>query len=78
MRIRLYGKLADAIGRELELDAPEACSIGEVRHRLESDFPHAAPALAASRAVIGDTLVEDSRPAASNDTIEFLPVVSGG
>jgi molybdopterin converting factor small subunit len=78
LRIRLYGKLADAIGRELELDAPDACSIGEVRRRLKSAYPDAAPALAAARAVVAGTMVGDSRPAASNDTIEFLPVVSGG
>ena len=78
MRIRLYGKLADAIGRELELDAPEARSIGEVRRRLESDYPDAASALAAARAVVAGTMVEDNRPAASHDTIEFLPLVSGG
>jgi molybdopterin converting factor small subunit len=78
LRIRLYGKLADAIGRELELDAPDACSIGDVRRRLKSDYPDAAPALAAARAVVADTMVEDSRPTASNDTIEFLPLVSGG
>ena len=78
MRIRLYGKLADAIGQQIDLDAPEGCSVGEVRQRLQADYPEAAPGFATSRAVVADELVEDSRSTAGFETIEFLPLVSGG
>jgi molybdopterin converting factor small subunit len=78
LQIRLYGRLADAIGRQVELDAPEGCSIGDVRQQLGSDHPDAAAVLAASRAFVGDVVVEDSRPTALGETIEFLPLVSGG
>lgn len=71
MRILFFGRLADRFGRTLELDAPEGCTIAELRRQLALDDP-------GCRACVGDTLVgEDFVPSAS-DEVEFWPPVSGG
>lgn len=77
MRIRLYGRLADAIGPEIDVDPAEA-SVGAIRRQLASDHPGAAQALARSRAVIGAAAVADDTAVDESDALEFLPPVSGG
>ena len=77
MRIRLYGRLADAIGPEIDVDQAET-SVGAIRRRLASEHPDAAQALARSRAIIGAIAVEDDQPIDESDALEFLPPVSGG
>lgn len=77
MRIRFYGRLIDAIGVEVDLDAP-ASTIREVRSRLSFRHPNAAEALRRSRAVIADRIVSDEHEVIEAQTLEFLPPVSGG
>ena len=78
MKVLLYGRLADAIGREVEIDASAGCSVGEIRERLAINHPAAVDALSRSRALIGSDLVGDQRTLAANEVAEFLPPVSGG
>lgn len=78
MRILLYGRLADAIDRQVELDARAGSTVDQIRAQLKRAYPAAAAALAQSRAVIGDEAVENSRVPGPNDTLEFLPPVCGG
>jgi molybdopterin converting factor small subunit len=78
LRILLYGRLADAIDRQIEIDAPEGSTINQIRQQLALAYPQAADALARSRAVIGKDAVENSRSLAADQTIAFLPPVSGG
>ena len=75
LRIRLYGRLADAIGPEVEL---AGTSVGAIRERLASEHPDAAEALARSRAIIGTAAVTDDHTVVESDSLEFLPPVSGG
>ena len=56
LRIRFYGRLADAIAPEVELPAG-ACSVGELRCRIAADFPGAQAMLGRARTCIGDCLV---------------------
>ena len=77
LRIRFYGRLADAIAPEVELPAG-ACSVGELRCRIAADFPGAQAMLGRARTCIGDRLVGDEQSIGDADTIEFLPPVSGG
>lgn len=77
MRIRLYGRLADAIAPEIDVDPSEA-SVGAIRRQLASDHPDAAQALARSRALIGAVAVTDDAAVGEFDALEFLPPVSGG
>jgi molybdopterin converting factor small subunit len=77
LRIRLYGRLADAIAPEIEL-AAAGCSVGEIRKRLAVDHMAAARSLEASRALIADRVVGDEQTVCEGDELEFLPPVSGG
>jgi len=77
LRIRLYGRLGDAIGRETEVDAPDGSTVADIRQLLTASHPAVTEALARSRACAGDRLVrDDERP--GSDVLEFLPPVSGG
>ena len=78
MRIQFYGCLADAIDRQVELEARAESTVDQIRGLLKRAHPGAAAALAQSRAVIGDEAVENSRVLGPNDTLEFLPPVCGG
>lgn len=80
MRILFYGRLAEAIGTEAELDVPAGCSIACVREQLASEYPSAAPVLGSRRALtcVDGTLVRDDYLIRATDRVEFLPPVSGG
>ena len=78
MRIRFYGRLGDAFGREAEVDAPEGSTVAQIRKLLSDTHPTAAEALSRSRACVGERLIDDESRVSSHDVVEFLPPVSGG
>jgi molybdopterin converting factor small subunit len=75
-----YGRLSEAIGAELNVDALAGCAVGELRQRLAAEHPDAGEVLRSRRALacVGDRLVRDDHRLAAGETIEFLPPVSGG
>ena len=77
MRIRLYGRLGDAIAPEIEL-AAAGCTVGEVRRRLATGHAAAARSLETSRVLIAGRVVSDDRAIGETEELEFLPPVSGG
>ena len=78
MKVLFYGRLADAIGRDMEMEAGGAWSVAELRRRLAASHPDAAEALGRSRAAIASVLVGDEHLIGPADEVEFLPPVSGG
>ena len=80
MKVLFYGRLADTIGSELEVEAPPGRSVGELRERLIAEHPQAEQPLRSKRArtCVGDKLVGDDYRLALGDKLEFLPPVSGG
>lgn len=80
MKITFYGRLADAIGPEVDLQAGPGSSIGEVRRLLAAEHPAAAAALANRRSIacVSGSVVRDDHVIAEGDHVEFLPPVSGG
>jgi molybdopterin converting factor small subunit len=80
VKVAFYGRLAEAVGSELEIQAPPGCSIAELRTRLIAEHPQAEEALREkrARACVGDALVHDSYVLSAADRVEFLPPVSGG
>jgi molybdopterin converting factor small subunit len=79
MKIHFYGRLAESVGREIEVDVPESCSVSELRALLATEYPRAANALGHRvRALVGDIVVADSHMVRSGDSVEFFPPVSGG
>lgn len=80
MKVLFYGRLAEAIGPELEVGASPGSSVADVRERLAAEHPDAAGVLRSKRALsfVGERLVRDNYRLAAGDTLEFLPPVSGG
>lgn len=80
MRILFYGRLADLLGREVDLDAEAGSSIAHVRRRLASEYPGSGADLMGRRVVacVGGSVVRDDYVIGDQDEIEFLPPVSGG
>jgi molybdopterin converting factor small subunit len=79
VKVLFYGRLADAIGPELTIEA-SGCSIAQLRDKLIADHPSAKEALASerTRACVGEAIVHDHHIVERTDTVEFLPPVSGG
>jgi molybdopterin synthase sulfur carrier subunit len=80
VRVLFYGRLAETIGPELEIDAPTGCSVAELRDRIVAEHPQAEQPLRSRRALacVGDALVRDTYVLRTADRLEFLPPVSGG
>ena len=80
MRVLFYGRLADTFGSQVEVDAPDGCTVAQLRERLIAELPGAEPGLRneRTRALVAGTLVFDDHRLRSAETIEFLPPVSGG
>jgi molybdopterin converting factor small subunit len=80
MKVLFYGRLAETIGPELEIEAPPGCSIAELRDRLIAEHPEAEHPLRSRRALalVGDALVNETYVLGAADRVEFLPPVSGG
>jgi molybdopterin converting factor small subunit len=80
VKVLFYGRLAEAIGPELEVDVPPGRSVAEVRERLVACHPQIGETLRnrRARACVGDTLVHDNYLLRTGEALEFLPPVSGG
>lgn len=80
MKVRSYGKLADLLGAEREIEIHQACTVSELRAKLAAACPDAAESLASRRvrACVGDHVVPDSHVLAPGESIDLLAPVSGG
>lgn len=80
MKILFYGKLADVVGRELELPAEPGCSIAELRELIAVEHPEVAEPVRNKRvrACIGDAIVPENHVVGPGEQVEFFPPVSGG
>ena len=79
MKVTFYGKLADILGRELDLAMETPCTIAGLRERIVASFPAAFPmGDKRVRACIGGAIVLDDHPVTPTEEVEFLAPVSGG
>lgn len=76
----MHGRLADILGRDVEIAVPPHCSIAGLRRRIAAEHPDAAEAMLSGRVrvCVADAIVSDRYRLAPGDTVEFLPPVSGG
>lgn len=79
-RIRFFGRLADALGPQIEMALSPDCSIADLRRQIAGDFPDGGPAIQSRRvrACVGDTVVAEDYRVGPGDEVEFIPPVSGG
>jgi molybdopterin converting factor small subunit len=80
VKVLFYGRLAEAIGPELEVDVLAGCSIAELRGKLIAEHPEIEEVLRSrrARACVRQAVVNDDYRLVGGDTLEFLPPVSGG
>lgn len=72
-KIAFYGKLAELIGREVEVDLPpDGCTIAALRARFNGLDR------ATVRACVNDETVSEGHVVMPGDRIDFLPPLSGG
>ncbi len=80
MNVRLFGRLADPVGPELEVAMEEPCSIGDLRAAIAALYPALAAELGrpSVRACVDNQIVKNSYRIPPSQAVEFLPAVSGG
>lgn len=80
MKIFFYGKLADSVGKEIEIAGDGVSSIGSLKRQLAVSYPTIAAPLQHGRikALVGETFVPDDHQLMPDDEVEFLAPVSGG
>jgi molybdopterin converting factor small subunit len=80
VKVRAYGKLADLLGKEEDVDIDVPCTVAELRAHLAATCPDAAEPLASKRvlACVGNTIVPDNHILDGGEPVELLAPVSGG
>jgi molybdopterin converting factor small subunit len=81
VKIVFYGRMAEVIAREAEVDLPpEGNTIGNVRQALAEIHPYAAEHLTnpSIRPCVRDRVVTDDYRITNDDVVEFFPPLSGG
>jgi sulfur-carrier protein len=80
VKVRAYGKLADLLGQEKNVDIDVPCTVAELRAYLAALYPDAAEPLASRRvlACVGDSIVPDHHVLGGSEPVELLAPVSGG
>jgi molybdopterin converting factor small subunit len=74
MKILFFGRLAESLGREVDLELPEVgCTVAELRLRLGEAV--ASPAV---RACIDRSIVQESARVLPHHEVAFVPPLSGG
>jgi molybdopterin converting factor small subunit len=80
VKVTFYGSLAEAIGREVELEPRDGATVGDVRRMLFDRYPEATASLARGDVMgcIDDEIVGDQAVVAGGKELAFLPLLSGG
>jgi len=80
MNVRLYGCLADLLGKQVTLDVPSSRSIAEVRAAIIARYPEVEEQMRSGRvrACVDDVIVGEEYVVQGAHAVEFLPPVSGG
>jgi molybdopterin converting factor small subunit len=81
LKILFFGKLGEAIGREVEMGLdPGSVTVAELRAFLARRYPAVAADLRSPglRACVGDTIVGEDFRIGPEASVEFFPPLSGG
>lgn len=80
MKVRFYGKLADLLGHEKDVQIAAPCTVAELRAHVIAECNETGKSLADERvrACVSDTIVPESHVVEPGEVVEFLAPVSGG
>ncbi len=80
MKVTFYGSLAEAIGREVELEPQDGATVADVRRMLFARYPKAKASLARGDVMgcVDDEIVYDQFVVPPGKDLAFLPLLSGG
>jgi molybdopterin converting factor small subunit len=81
VRVLLFGRLGEKIGREIQLGASvRGRTLGEVKQLLALSHRHAADDLASPglRGCIDDVMADDASVIGGGTEVAFFPPLSGG
>ena len=77
--IQLFARARDLVGKAVVyVEVPEGSSVGDMRRRLEMEFPGLKSLLERSALAVNDEFADDSSTIPSNAEMALLPPVSGG
>lgn len=81
MEVVFYGRLAELIGQQIDLDVPGGqCTIQDLKALIAREHPDASQHLLdrSVRGCVADEIVPDSFVVGDGQRVEFFPPVSGG
>ena len=78
MRVAFYGRLAETIGREIEIDLQAPAAVTAVQWRVAELYPESGVDAARVRTAVGGTIVDGDRLVQPGETVEILAPLSGG
>lgn len=77
MKILLFGRLGETIGREIDFDLPDSgCTVAELRAALAET--HDGLAAGSVRACIDHEIAPESAMVLPGQEVAFIPPLSGG
>lgn len=79
VRVLFFASIADLAGaRQIAVEPERGLTVGELRRRLEKEYPKLAGKLGKCAAAVNQAVVGADGPVADGDEVAFLPPVSGG
>lgn len=80
MKIKLYGRLGEKLGSEIDVNPPSGTdTVAKLRKALADMFPDSSTDFRRrSRACVEDLIVGEGHKLAGTETVEFFPPLSGG
>ena len=79
MKVRFYGRLAEILGKEIEVQEAGTQTIAGLRATLAALHPEASVDLRGrTTACMNDVIVNDQSSIGEADIVEFFPPLSGG
>lgn len=77
--IRLFAGMKETLGTDLVcLDCPAQATVGDVRLRLEQEYPELAALIGHALFAINNDYVADQHPLGNTQELVCIPPVSGG
>jgi molybdopterin converting factor small subunit len=78
MKVIFYGRFADAIAHEVDVDVPQQSTVAELRSLLDQLYPGLGLNGGHVRACVAGAIIGDDLRLSGDQPVEILAPVSGG